>query len=316
MKNQTKAQANTIVAVSGGVDSVVMLHLFVCKDGPCKNRGDSDDFVSSFARTDLARNLVVAHFDHGIREDSAADTRFVEALAKKHGLAFELGQGELGPRASENTARRARHSFLESVRSKYKADKIATAHHRDDVVETAIINVLRGTGRRGLSSLRETQRYARPLINMTKSEIYSYALKHKLEWVHDETNDSDDYLRNRVRSQVVPKLKNNGDYKKLEKLIDWFRTNNPIIDEVLEGFKKIIVEKTSDHTALPISIFDDEIVAKELAYSVVHDLGALEIDKVEIQRLVEFAHSANNGDKFNQLPPLVIEKNSGWLLLS
>ena len=115
--------ATYVVAVSGGVDSVVLLDVF----SKIKHH-----------------TLVVAHFDHGIRTDSVHDARFVEALAKKHTLTFETLREELGADASEEKARDRRYAFLRSVAKKYDG-RIVTAHHSDDAVETIAINMSRGT---------------------------------------------------------------------------------------------------------------------------------------------------------------------------
>lgn len=165
-----------IVAVSGGVDSVVLLHKMV------KAVGASD--------------LVVAHFDHGIRGDSGDDARFVEHLAKLYGVEFCTKRKELGANASESLARDHRYSFLREVAKKYKG-AIVTAHHLDDLVETVAINLLRGTGWRGLAVLNSD--VYRPLIEQSKEDIISYALDNNLEWVEDSTNAGDAYFRNRVR---------------------------------------------------------------------------------------------------------------------
>jgi tRNA(Ile)-lysidine synthetase-like protein len=168
-----------VVAVSGGVDSVVLL-----------------DVLSR----QPSLELIVAHFDHGIREDSAQDAIFVADLAKKYGLPFETKREELGPNASEDRARARRYEFLHSVANKYKA-KLITAHHSDDVIETIIINLLRGTGWRGLAVLDSD--IVRPLININKSETLSYAKSNGLKWHEDATNISDNYLRNRIRHKLV-----------------------------------------------------------------------------------------------------------------
>ena len=168
-----------IVAVSGGVDSVVLLDMLVKK-------GDDE--------------LIVAHFDHGIRPDSAQDADFVAGLAKKYGLPFETKREELGVGCSEEKARDRRYEFLRGVAEKHGA-RLVTAHHADDVVETIAINILRGTGWRGLAVLDSD--VVRPLTDMTKLEIIDYAQKNKLEWHEDSTNASDDYLRNRVRKQTL-----------------------------------------------------------------------------------------------------------------
>jgi tRNA(Ile)-lysidine synthase len=150
--------------------------------------------------------LVVAHFDHGMRDGSKDDAEFVRKLAEKHGLEFEAGQGKLGARASEEKAREARYKFLESIRQKHEAAAIVTAHHQDDVIETAIINILRGTGPRGLISLDSSDDVTRPLLEISKKEIYEYANANNLDWVEDESNSDTKYLRNNVRQILQAKL--------------------------------------------------------------------------------------------------------------
>ncbi len=174
-----------VVAVSGGVDSIVLL-----------------DVLSKQKNLEL----VVAHFDHGIRADSLKDRKFVQALAKKYNLPFEFAEAKLGKKASEETARKARYEFLQNLKTKYKADAIITAHHQDDVLETIIINLLRGTKRRGLSSLQSSDEMLRPLLDVYKTEILEYATSQNLQWHEDSTNRDTKYLRNWIRLNVMPKL--------------------------------------------------------------------------------------------------------------
>lgn len=166
-----------LVAVSGGVDSVVLLDVL--------------------SKTD--HELVVAHFDHGIREDSASDERFVAGLAARYGSEYIGQRAELGPGASEATSRSVRYEFLRAAAKKHQAT-IVTAHHQDDLIETIAINLKRGTGWRGLAVFGARD-IARPLIGKTKQELYQYALHHQLEWVEDETNHDQRYLRNQLRGR-------------------------------------------------------------------------------------------------------------------
>lgn len=174
-----------IIAVSGGVDSIVLLDLLVKHNN---------------------LELIVAHFDHGIRESSHKDAMFVEGLAKKYRLEFVSERAELGENASEETARKVRYAYLQEVKKEHSAAAIITAHHADDVLETVIINIIRGTGWRGLSALRNEKIVLRPLLHMKKDEIYTYAKQNKLLWQEDETNQDSKYLRNYVRLNIVPKL--------------------------------------------------------------------------------------------------------------
>lgn len=174
-----------VVAVSGGVDSVVLLHLLA-------HEPDLD--------------LVVAHYDHGIRTDSGEDRKLVQLYAKSYGLPFEYKEGKLGPQTSEAKAREARYNFLRQVCKKYSATAIITAHHQDDVIETIIINYMRGTKSRGLQSLRSTNELVRPLLHVPKEDIRVYALQNMLEWHEDSTNSNTKYLRNYVRLHIVPRM--------------------------------------------------------------------------------------------------------------
>jgi tRNA(Ile)-lysidine synthetase-like protein len=180
-----------IVAVSGGVDSVVLLH----------------KLVSRYANDDTAKSrYVVAHFDHGIRQQSGKDAEFVQSLASQYGVEFELGEGRLGPDASEAVARDARYAFLRSVKSEYKAEKIITAHHQDDVLETMVLNMIRGTGPRGLSPMNNQIDILRPLLNRKKSELIEYANEFHLDWREDVSNSNEKYMRNYIRINIMPKL--------------------------------------------------------------------------------------------------------------
>jgi tRNA(Ile)-lysidine synthetase-like protein len=167
-----------VLAVSGGVDSVVLL-----------------DMLSR-----SKHQLVVAHVDHGIRDDSAADARFVESLAKKYKVPFVTKRFELGDGASEEAAREARYSFLFEQAKKFNA-QLVTAHHQDDMTETIALNLQRGTGWRGLTVLNRPE-IDRPLLAFSKAALIQYALGHRLEWVEDSTNQSDAYTRNKLRKSI------------------------------------------------------------------------------------------------------------------
>lgn len=173
-----------IVAVSGGIDSVVLLDMLSTKSHEC----------------------IVAHVDHGMREESADDAAFVARLAESYGCQYESTKLELGPGASEDVARTARYEWLEEVRKRHGADAIVTAHHQDDVIETIIINLIRGTGWRGVCSLRSTPTRLRPLLETSRQQIVGYAIEHELQWRDDTSNDDVRYLRNYIRHGIASRL--------------------------------------------------------------------------------------------------------------
>lgn len=188
-----------VVAVSGGVDSVVLLNMLV--EEWRANENAKRPFWNSLKQRNNEHNppIIVAHFDHGIRKDSAEDMRFVKKLAEKYNLQFETKREELGADASEELARERRYAFLGTVAKKHGA-VVAAAHHMNDIAETIAINLKRGTGWRGLAVL--SGEVYRPLLNKTKHEIITYAESSGLDWREDSTNTSDAYLRNRIRKKL------------------------------------------------------------------------------------------------------------------
>ncbi len=212
-----------VVAVSGGVDSMVLLDLM-------QNIEDIE--------------IIVAHFDHGIRPDSVIDKLFVEKKSKEYGLKFVSKSGNLGASASEETARKARYDFLNSVRRSMNADALITAHHEDDLIETAIINVLRGTNRKGLSSLKSKEGLLRPMLHFSKQEIINFAKEKNLIWHEDSTNEDIKYLRNYIRRNVVSKL-NPSQRDKLIKIIETSADQDATIDGITATlFEKNQIERS------------------------------------------------------------------------
>ncbi|MBP7760388.1 tRNA lysidine(34) synthetase TilS [Candidatus Saccharibacteria bacterium] len=202
-----------IVAVSGGIDSVVLLDM-LCR--------------SEEGREKREACYVVAHVDHGIRDDSHDDALFVGRLAQRYGLVYESTQLRLGARASEESARDARYQFLNEVKKRHKAEAIVTAHHQDDVLETMIINLIRGTGWRGLCSLREHSGMLRPLLTMSKADVVRYAIGHELEWRDDSTNDDPRYLRNYIRHTIMRALQPD----QRRELVRLYQSQAVLVDEI------------------------------------------------------------------------------------
>lgn len=263
-----------IIAVSGGVDSVVLLNMLIVNK------------LSNYR----GAKLIVAHFDHGIREDSRSDRVFVEKLASKYNLPFEYKDGNLGASTSEGAARAARYKFLREVKTKHNAIGIMTAHHQDDVIETIIINILRGTGRKGLSSLTSRDDILRPLLDYSKEQLYSYAKKHRLSWREDPTNTDTAMLRNWVRTSAVPRLST----KQREQLVKTYthaKTINQEVDVVLRSF----YEQTSDSLPRKTVIMLPHSSAKELVALWLRDQGLRSFTSVAIENIVIGAKTLRSG---------------------
>ena len=259
-----------VVAVSGGVDSMVLLDLLAQQ----KNI-----------------ELVVAHVDHGIREDSAEDRRLVQKTAQKLQLAYEYTELELGKDVSEETARNARYAFLTKVRGDHKADAIITAHHQDDVLETMCINVLRGTHSRGLSSLKNTNEIVRPLLSYSKEDIREYANKHSIEWREDSTNQDETYLRNWMRRHILPKL--SADQR--ASLIDAHKKSLSVSSELEEISKRLQVQ--SKHIDKKLVSNAPHKVSMELVAQWLRQNNLAEFDTKTLERIVISAKTLGRGKK-------------------
>lgn len=177
------APGRYIVAVSGGVDSMVLL-----------------DAVRRLPGLEI----IVAHMNHGIREDSQLDAALVRSFCMSHNIPYISKVVNLGSLAGESKARQVRYEFLQHCLNKNKAIAILTAQHQDDLLETVIINAFRGTGWRGLAPFTQTKNVLRPLIGLKKAQLVSYAKRYNVPWREDATNSDQRYLRNYIRRTVMP----------------------------------------------------------------------------------------------------------------
>ena len=181
-----------VCAVSGGADSVALLHCLLS------------------LRQELEIDVAAAHYNHCLRgEASEADEAFVRGLCASLGVPLETGRGDVAGHAArmgqsvEEAARHLRYGFLLE-----QPGLIAVAHNADDQVETVLLNLLRGTGLKGLCAMEPRRdRIIRPLLTVSRREIEDYLLEHGLAHREDATNAEDDALRNRLRHHVTPLLR-------------------------------------------------------------------------------------------------------------
>ena len=209
-----------IVAVSGGVDSIVLLHL-------CRN---------------LKLNFVIAHCNFKLRgKESDDDELFVKNLAAKYKINFysnSFKTKELSNSSNKSVqmiARDLRYSWFNKLSKELGIDYIITAHHIDDSIETFLINLSRGAGINGFLGIPEVNnKINRPLLAFTKDQLKSYALENKILFREDSSNKKKDYLRNQIRLEVIPKLKKINPY-----LLESF----PKTIKKLEQSKSIIADR-------------------------------------------------------------------------
>lgn len=260
-----------VVAVSGGVDSMVLLDIMRKRPGA---------------------KLIVAHYDHGIRPESDQDRKLVQTVAKKYQLPFVHDQGKLGPRTSEAAARSARYAFLHRVKDVTGAKAILTAHHQDDLIETAIINILRGSGRRGMTSLRSTDGIIRPLLTYDKAHIKEYAQNHALAWHEDVTNQDDRYLRNHIRHNVLSKF-SDGQKAQLVILINQLTDINDELDARLVNM--LHTQPARDQLDRQWFVHLPHDVAKEVLHAWLRRHGVKNMSKRTIERLLVAMKTAQAG---------------------
>jgi len=187
-----------LCAVSGGLDSMCLLHLL---DAWCKERGGQ---------------VIAAHFNHCLRGEAAdRDEAFVRETCEAWGIPLTVGRGEVRDAAKreglsiEEAARVLRYAFLSRAAEAEGCSLVCTAHHADDNAETVLLNLIRGTGLKGLAGMeRRRGMLCRPLLDVTRSELEEYAARWSISHIEDETNaDPDAAARNFLRLQVMPLLK-------------------------------------------------------------------------------------------------------------
>ena len=215
-----------IIAVSGGVDSIVLFHLCL----------------------KLKLNFFVAHCNFKLREkESDLDEKFVRDLAIKHNIKFytksfntkKLSNND--NKSIQMVARELRYSWFEELSKELNVKHILTAHHLDDSLETFLINLSRGSGIDGLLGIpKVNDTVFRPLLIFKKDEILSYAKENKITWREDSSNKKREYLRNQIRLEVIPKLKeiNPNLLDNFSKSIDRLQQSKSIIKDKMDDFIK------------------------------------------------------------------------------
>ncbi len=191
-----KKRDSVLVALSGGPDSVALLHLLLN------------------IREKYNLNIAAAHLDHAIRAGSSKDREFCRKLCKRLKIKLYSRRTDVEALARkekmtiEEAGRKARYDYFQSICSKYGYNKIATGHTSDDNAETVLFNMARGSGLRGLSGIPVKRgNIIRPLIEIEKAELIYWLTTNKIKFRTDPTNRSIKYTRNRIRQKVIPELK-------------------------------------------------------------------------------------------------------------
>ncbi len=283
------APGTYIVAVSGGVDSMVLLDML---------------------QKQLGLHLVVAHVNHGVRADAPLDEQSVAEAAKKYGLDFETTKLQLGKHPSEEQARRARYDFLQQCSKKHNARGIVLAHHQDDLIETALLAIMRGTGWRGLAPFVGDKTLLRPLVNLTKSDILGYARKHNIAWREDSTNTDETYTRNYIRRTLVPMLDQKSDGWR-DSILQQIRNQQEVRKKIEVGLTKWLDTNTVfNNTTLSLPrhliIMAPQIVGYELLQQAFRRTTGNSLERALAESAVLFTKVAR--------PHKVMQLSANWQL--
>jgi tRNA(Ile)-lysidine synthase len=235
-----------VVALSGGPDSTALLTV-----------------LAPIAQ-ELDLSVIIAHFNHGLRgAESDEDENFSRDLSEKMGLAFVSGKmdqikGKKGI-SPEDFYRRQRYDFLNKIFEDYQAQKIALGHNLQDQAETVLLNLLRGSGLEGLKGFLPMRdgKFIRPLIEISRQEIISFLNEAGIPYRHDSSNKNKIYLRNQIRSELIPYLKEKFNPKIEENLAQMAEILRPedefIRQHVAHALKLSVIERQQDRILLKIA---------------------------------------------------------------
>jgi len=250
-----------IIGVSGGADSVVLLHLLFS----------------------LGYDCVIAHCNFHLRmEESDRDEAFVLNLSKelkipRYHIDFETDKyAEAHHISIEMAARDLRYTWFYELLEKCHAQAIAIAHHADDSIETLLMNLVRGTGLRGLTGIpTRNGNVVRPLLCCTRTEIENYIIEHNLEYITDSSNATLDYQRNKFRNVVLPLLEeiNPSVRQTMYDSLERFSGNLTIFDQAIEKIKAEVIHIESETIKLDIDLLKQQVHLPTVMYELLHNYG-------------------------------------------
>ncbi|MEW4925569.1 tRNA lysidine(34) synthetase TilS [Algibacter sp. 2305UL17-15] len=262
-------ESKLLIAISGGIDSVVLTHL-------CKA---------------LKLNISLAHCNFNLRgKESDADEEFVLELAENLEVEVFIQNFDTNLYAKEHkrsiqmAARELRYAWFEELAAQLKFDYILTAHHADDNLETFLINFTRGTGLEGLTGIPEVNdKFVRPLLPFSSEAIENYAKEHHIKWRDDSSNKSTKYLRNKLRHEVIPILKdiNPSLLQSFQSTLTNLNDSSAIVEDSINGFLKNAIESMDDNQVkFKISEFKKVNHPKAYLYEALKEFGFTEWNDV------------------------------------
>ncbi|TDB68195.1 tRNA lysidine(34) synthetase TilS [Arundinibacter roseus] len=291
--------APTLLAISGGVDSVVLATLFKEANLP----------------------FILAHCNYGLRgKESDDDEIFVRQWAHKHGVTLFVAHFETELKAKEEgisiqmAARDLRYTWFSELRQQIKYQYLATAHHADDAIETVLLNLTRGTGLAGLTGIAPVMGHTiRPLLFASRQEILAYAQQQNISWREDSSNATDHYRRNLIRHQVLPVLQsiNPSLEETFQRTSQRLQAAHRLLDKSLYEWKKNVVKQVNRTTYIPIP---ELLKASEPIFQLHYLLEPFGFNYAQTEQIVA-SLEGESGKKFLS-PEHVLIKDRKYLIIN
>lgn len=287
-----------LIAVSGGVDSVVLCEL-------CHQTGYSFE---------------IAHCNFQLRgEESLRDEKFVQSLGGKYQVKVWVRHFDTAHYASSNklsiqeAARDLRYNWFNELLQENDLSFLLTAHHLDDSIETSMMNFFKGTGIAGLRGILPRQgKIIRPLLFAGKQELQDYAMNQSLQWVEDSSNESDKYTRNYFRHQVIPFIQKiyPGAEKNLAQNLARFRDTELLYQQAIEGYKKKLLTVKENEVHIPVLKLQQVVPLTTVLYEIIREFGFGPSQTNEVVALLQ----SDSGRYVQSLTHRII-RNRAWLII-
>ncbi len=294
-----------ILGLSGGPDSVFLLYLL--------KKLQDKQLVTVYA----------AHLNHGWRESAVGDADFCRDLCEKLGIPITIEHAKninldfKYNGSKEELGRKIRRHFFEQVRIQEKADFIMLAHHLQDQQETFFMRMLRGVTLSGLCGMQAISGvYLRPLLQTNKQEMLDYLHAQGISYRHDETNDSDDFLRNRIRKQVLPAMQAcdtrfDGNFMRL---MEHLRADDELLERLTkETFDRVFQDKRVAHTA-EFLVLESQLQKRVLLYWLIQENASFTPSDSFLCEIIRFLMVPGGGThRLNVRWMVVKRKGLFWL---
>ena len=274
-----------LLALSGGVDSMVLARLFLRLQDYKTTRlqANSQSSTAKFQSSKFNIQLAFAHCNFHLRgEDSNRDENFVRQFAEENDIHIFIKHFDTETYAKENSlsiemaARELRYAWFKELKETHGFTKVALAHHGDDQIETFFINMLRGSGIKGLKGMKpQNDFYIRPLLWSDRDVIETFAKENDIQWVEDYTNQETIYLRNKIRHQIVPlfdEIKTNA-RKNLNFSINCLSSENELYRELIDDKLSEIEFVDGDYRSIDVKYFLQNENGKQFLFEWVRKYG-------------------------------------------